>query len=477
VSLKVRLTAALVALLAAVTAVLGYAVVSVNRSAAIGAIDDRLAEYVQTPTLRDQVAPQQRRGLGRGVGEVTTVVYLWDARSGSWLSLVPDVESLLASPPVLPVPGSAEFAVLQREPGTVASADGGSDYRVRTRVDAFGQARAVASSLRDVQTTSRALARTVIVAGLLAVVVGALAFWWVISRALRPVDRMIGTAQAIAGGDLTQRVDHPDDGSELGRLGAALDEMLARLDADAQERELANRRLQQFVADASHELRTPVAAIRGYSELFRSGGVPDGEPTRAAMGRIESESVRMGTLIDDLLLLTRLDREPEIERKPVDVAALVDEAVAAYAVIRPDRPIQVRTEPAIVSGDGVRLRQVIDNLVGNALVHTSGSVPVRVAVERVDDRVRLIVSDDGPGIPLDQRAAVFERFTRLDASRTRSTGGSGLGLSIVAAVVKAHGGTVQLAESEAGGAEFVVELPTYQEPTADSAGDEATSAP
>jgi two-component system OmpR family sensor kinase len=297
------------------------------------------------------------------------------------------------------------------------------------------------------------------VAGLLAVVIGGCACWWVIRRALRPVDRMIATASAIADGDLTQRIEQADDGTELGRLGAALDHMLTQLEADADERERAAARLRQFVADASHELRTPVAAIRGYSELFLAGGVPDGQASEQAMRRIETESRRMGTLIEELLLLTRLDQDQPLALTTVDLASIAQESLDAFGVINPNRSLQSRLVAGTqVAGDAVRLRQVVDNLVSNAFAHTPDDTVVEVVVEPQGTHARLQVIDHGPGVPVDQREAVFERFIRLDDSRTRATGGAGLGLSIVAAIVRAHHGRVSISDTEGGGATFTVEL-------------------
>jgi two-component system OmpR family sensor kinase len=462
-SLKIRISAAVVAILIVVTGVLGWAVVTVNRATAVGAIDERLDAVVSTGVLRGLQPPQEGRGPGRGAGEVTTISYVWNPRTDSWVSLVPNVDQLLTSPPVLPIPGTEGFDALAASAGTVPSVDGSTRYRMRTTVDQFGRAWAVATSLAEVDRTGRALVRTVVALGLLAVGVGAAACWWVIGRALRPVDRMVETAQAIAAGDRSSRVEHSDDGTEIGRLGAALDEMLARLEADALERERANERLARFVADASHELRTPVAAVRGYAELFLSGGVPDGEASRTAMRRIESESVRMGTLIDELLLLTRLDREPEAVRDRVDLRAVVDDAVSAFAVVHPDRPISVDPTAgdgsAVVLGDADRLRQVLDNLLVNAATHTPPGTPVVVGLDVGEGAVRLTVADEGPGVPEGRRDEVFERFTRLDDSRARTTGGSGLGLSIVRAIVETHGGTVVVDPTTTIGARFVVTLP------------------
>jgi two-component system OmpR family sensor kinase len=278
---------------------------------------------------------------------------------------------------------------------------------------------------------------------------------------------MIDTASAIAGGDLSRRVDHDDDGTELGQLAQALDDMLGQLEASFDERAAAQTRLEQFVADASHELRTPVTAIRGYAELYRGGGLEDRANLDRAMTRIEQESARMGGLVEDLLLLARLDEHRPLEHETVDVRALAADATSDLQAIEPERPVELHTSddgPTIVRGDERRLRQVLANLLSNARMHTPAGTAVAVTVERTDETVRIVVADEGPGIaPADQRR-IFERFYRTDRSRSRESGGSGLGLSIVAAVVAAHGGTVHVESEPGSGTTFTVDVPAVGAP-------------
>lgn len=217
------------------------------------------------------------------------------------------------------------------------------------------------------------------------------------------------------------------------------------------------------MADASHELRTPVTAIRGYAELYRSGGLEDGAHLDRAMTRIEQESGRMGGLVEDLLLLARLDEHRPLERETVDVAGLATDATTDLRAIDPDRPVALHVDgggAALVEGDEPRLRQVLANLLNNARVHTPAGTPVAVTVDRTAADVRVVVSDEGPGIAPADRQRIFERFYRTDRSRSRESGGSGLGLSIVAAVVAAHGGAVRVESAPGTGTAFTVELPT-----------------
>ena len=218
--------------------------------------------------------------------------------------------------------------------------------------------------------------------------------------------------------------------------------------------------MKQFIADASHELRTPITSVKGYAELYRAGGLPDEESLTNAMTRIEKEAGRMGGLVEDLLLLARLDRENSMEHAPVDLRLLVDDAVADFEALEPDRPVHVdAVDTAFVNGDEGRLTQVIANLLGNARTHTPAGSPVDVSLALDNGHVVLHVTDDGSGIPEDELERVFDRFHRVDGSRARKSGGSGLGLSIVAAIVAAHSGDVAAENIEGRGARFTVTLP------------------
>ncbi len=292
--------------------------------------------------------------------------------------------------------------------------------------------------------------------------------------ALRPLRRMAHTATRVSelplhSGEVRLRERVPvrdtDPETEVGQVGAALNRMLGHVGSALAARHDSELRLRRFIADASHELRTPLASIRGYAELSRREQPDAGTDTGYALERIESEAVRMSGLVEDLLLLARLDSGRPLEREPVDVSALVVDAVSDARVAGPEHVwrLEVPSSPLLVTGDEARLRQVLANLLANARSHTPPGTTVRAQLALDGGRVEVRVVDDGPGIPADVRERVFERFARGDASRSRHRGSTGLGLAIVAAVVAAHGGGVQVA-SRPGRTVFTVRLP------ADSAG-------
>ena len=351
------------------------------------------------------------------------------------------------------------------EPITVGSAgDSGLRYRVVAEPthDRAGYTTVVAVPLREADAILDRLLRVeALVIGCVLLLLGGLA-WWVVRLGLRPLDRMGETAGAIAGGDLSRRVSPATERTEVGRLGLALNAMLGQIEKAFAERQASENRLRQFLADASHELRTPLASIRGYAELFRIGAARKPADTEKAMGRIEDESARMGALVENLLTLARLDQVPEFARKPVDLAALARDAVDDARAIAPDRDVSLRGDDATVLGDASQLRQVLGNLVRNALVHTPASTPIELRVERAADGAHgvLTVRDHGHGLPTDDSDLLFERFWRADPGRERGRAGAGLGLSIVAAIIEAHGGRVTAANAPGGGALFTITLPT-----------------
>ncbi len=367
------------------------------------------------------------------------------------------------SPPALPtgLPGSASAPdTLGSRTYTLGATQGSTTYRVRAYGLLQGGTLVVAIPLTDVAETLRRLVRIeALVTVVLVTALGAIA-WWLVRLGLRPLERMAETAGAIAGGDLSRRVEPATGRTEVGRLGLALNAMLERIERAFAARTASEERLRRFVADASHELRTPLTSVQGYAELFRRGAADDPEALANAMRRIEEESGRMGRLVDELALLARLDQGRPLEREPVDLAAIAASAVEAARVSDTGRPIDLDAgAPVLVLGDGHRLRQVADNLLANARSHTPEGTPVHVRVGAEGRTAILEVEDEGPGIPPQDAERVFERFYRADPSRSRERGGAGLGLSIVAAVAQAHGGTAVCGSGARGGARFRVELP------------------
>ena len=360
-----------------------------------------------------------------------------------------------------PIPGIDAAALGRERLFTVRAVSG--DLRYRVRVVTLGRGGATGVLALPLDDVDDATGRLLVVAvGTTGVALGvvALVAWWVVHLGVRPVKQMTATASAIAAGDLSQRVPAPAAGTEAGELGQALNTMLGRIEEAFDERTRSEERLRQFVADASHELRTPVTTIRGYAELHRTGGLDDPAELQEAMRRTEQESVRMGRLVDDLLQLARLDQGRPLERRAVDLAAVVTDAARDARAVAPDRSVTVDVDgPLVVSGDEDRLRQVVANVVGNALVHTAPDRAIELRAWRRDGTARVEVTDHGDGMPADVAARAFERFYRADPSRSRHRGGSGLGLSIVEAVVGAHGGTVALDTAPGAGTTVTIEVP------------------
>jgi two-component system OmpR family sensor kinase len=343
---------------------------------------------------------------------------------------------------------------------TGAVGNDGLRYRVCVFEGPEGTLLVTALPLDDVDDAVRQLIIVEVVGlAVVAAVLGAVA-WWVVRLGIQPIQRMTRTAEQIAGGDRSHRVPEAPPSTEAGQLGSALNRMLESLDTAYTEKADSEARLRRFVADASHELRTPVTTIRGYAELYRIGGLGDPGELSEAMRRTEQEAVRMARLVEDLLTLAKLDQGRLLEQKPVDLTRLVADAARDAAVVDPSRPISTELDgPVVVSGDEDRLRQVIANVVGNALVHTPAATPIELRVTGNDSSACIAVTDHGPGMTPEDAARVTQRFYRADPARTRDRGGSGLGMSIADAAVSAHGGEIAV-DSEVGrGTTVTVTLP------------------
>ena len=321
----------------------------------------------------------------------------------------------------------------------------------------------MAVSLRETDDTLR---RLVMVEGLVGggvILALVLLGWLVIRIGLRPLERIGRVASEIAQGDLSRRVSPTDQRTEVGRLGRSLNEMLGQIERAFTARRQSEDQLRRFLADASHELRTPLASIRGYAELFRLGAAEDPATLERAMARIEAEAARMGVLVEDLLSLAALDQAPERPRVPVDLGDLAGHAAEDTRVISPGRDVLVDVDdPAVVvMGDPDQLRQLLANLMRNAVIHTPAGTPIEVGVHRDGGLAHLEVRDHGPGLPDDAGDQLFERFWRTEGGRSGGKGGAGLGLAIVKAIATAHGGSVQAGNAPGGGACFAASLPAH----------------
>jgi two-component system, OmpR family, sensor kinase len=350
-------------------------------------------------------------------------------------------------------PGAAFFTVGSSERG-------GSEFRVRAERFTDGSLLMVALPLDEVHSTlDRLVVVEVVATG--AVLLGAVGVgWWLVRVGLRPLRGIETAAASIASGELSARVPQENDRTEVGRLAMALNAMLQRIEDAFTKRRTSEERLRRFVADASHELRTPVSAVGAYAELFERGAQQRPDDLARVLRGVRLETARMQALIEDLLLLTRLDEGRPLELQPVELVALAAEAVEAAQMIGRDWPLTVEAEePVEVIGDRMALREVLDNLLANVRTHTPPGTRTTVRV-RPDGRDAVLeVADEGPGLAHDVATRAFERFYRADPSRARDRGGTGLGLAVVAALVEAHGGHVELDTRPGAGATFRVHLP------------------
>ncbi|MDI1459765.1 HAMP domain-containing sensor histidine kinase [Catellatospora sp. KI3] len=382
---------------------------------------------------------------------------------------------------------------------TVKAVDGAPTWRLRVESLPGNHVFVVGEQTRAIDDALQKLLWINIYGGAAVLILAAMIGTELVRRSLRPLSAIEKTAGAIAGGDLTRRVPDPEQGepvarTEVGSLARSLNSMLAQIEtaftaraasetsaraAESAARDAAvaaqvseNRarrseeKMRRFVADASHELRTPLTTIRGFAELYRQGAARAPEETAALVKRIEDEAQRMGLLVEDLLLLARMDQERPLRPTPVELRVLAVEAVQGARAMDPHRPIGLVVTPdsgeLLVLGDDARLRQVLGNLTSNALAHTPPGTPVELRLGRDGEQAVIEVADEGPGLSEDQRERVFERFYRADAARTRRGDGhvsTGLGLAIVAALVAAHHGTVEVDSEPGKGAVFRVRLP------------------
>ncbi|MEV7143867.1 sensor histidine kinase [Streptomyces tauricus] len=486
-SLRERVVA--ITLLLVVTALLASNAVLVTllERQLVHQLEDRLRAAAVTAArlsnLEDvpgETAPELREAVERDLTGDVYVVYL-DSEGQLRRTLRPATHST----PPLPVLDTAAVAGRGQRPFQVTAKGDGEDWRVIATPLTPGQdveagnggSVVVAGSMAPVQTTIRHLGVWMLVIDAVVLIGLGVVAWFAVRAGLRPLRRVEKTAAAIAGGDLSSRVPQPASlRTELGRLSAALNGMLDRIEAGDAARAATNARMRTFIADASHELRTPLFGIKGFTELYRMGGMPQRADVDAAMSRIEGEAARLVRIVEELLLLARLDEDASADAHltlrltPMDLRTLAADALHDLRAMAPDRPVTL-TGPgggppggAPVLGDESRLRQVTSNLVGNAIAHTPPGTPVRIGVGTLADRAILELSDEGPGMTAEQVTHVFDRFYRADTARGRTqTGGAGLGLSIVRSLVTAHQGRVEVCSQPGQGTTFRVLLPLYSD--------------
>jgi two-component system OmpR family sensor kinase len=489
VPLRAKLVAAVLALVAAALLVIGVSSSFALRSYLLGQIDDQLV------TTAERV---NRLNHFPNPGELPTPFFVLQNDARGWQNGPYGPDSTDKSLPPLP-PTIGEAAARAGRPYTVRAQDGSTRWRVLITERSNASVTVVGEDMSAMDHAVDRLVLTELLVGagvlMLLAVLGA----GLVRASLGPLREIERTAEAIAAGDLSRRVpEFEPEGApprtEVGRLGRALNAMLVQIEAAFRARAASERaarsaeaaardaaaaaqrsevrarrseeRMRQFVADASHELRTPLTTIRGFAELYRQGAVSSPTEVERVVRRIEDEASRMGLLVEDLLLLARLDQERPLQLTPLDLRVIANDAVSAARVVAPDRAIELEVPegsgPLVVAGDESRLRQVVGNLMTNALTHTPAGTPVWLRMRRDDGVVVVEVADAGPGLTPEQADRVFERFYRADAARTRRNAdrsGTGLGLAIVAALVAAHGGDVEVESASGKGATFRVRLP------------------
>ncbi|HEX4814750.1 MAG TPA: HAMP domain-containing sensor histidine kinase [Nonomuraea sp.] len=461
--LRFKLIASMLALLGFGLTFIGVVSVSVLHGYLLDRVDGQL--HLLTVRMHKKIVndgKKDRETADRPILIESDAIVLVRAAGDTFEPMLTDRDVDLKPKPVLqPSPGP--------EPYTAPAGTGGGEWRV-LESGVRRSTLVVAVDLEEVNAITRRLALIELLGGGGILLILAVAGITIVRRSMRPLGQIERTAEAIAGGELGRRVPDGDPRTEVGRLAGSLNGMLAQIEAAFEARsasEAAARRsedrMRQFVGDASHELRTPLTSIRGFAEYARQN--PGADPAEL-MQRVEKAAGRMSLLVDDLLLLARVDQQRPLRMRPVDMLALAADAVQDARILAPDRLVKldvVGGAALIVSGDEVRLRQVVSNLVTNAIVHTEPGSPIIVRVGATADKVFLEVADSGPGLTPEQVERVFERFYRADSARSRRRSaedrGSGLGLAIVRALVQAHGGAVTVDSSPERGSTFRVELP------------------
>jgi two-component system, OmpR family, sensor kinase len=454
-----RLTATIVALVAVIGGIVAVVFLTTLESRLTEGVDRELDRVPATVTRATVARLERRAQRETRIYDIRRVAFVLVGPGGR---IVAEEPSGPTADPDRP-PNVAGLAA-PTGPVTVSASGDGPRYRVVTSSLPAGGMLATAISLDDVDSALSNARRGLLIAGLAALAATAAATWIAIRRGLRPIDRMVGTAEAIAEGHTDERIDVTQPNSEVGRLGTALNLMLDRIGESLAARTASEQRMRRFVADASHELRTPLTAIRGYAELSRQGG-GEAADVVTSMERIERAATRMGGLVDDLVLLARLDQGRPLAAAPVDLAAVVEEAVADARAVEPGRAVEVAgVTRAMVTGDRSRLRQVVDNLLANVREHTDPATRVTIRLETHRRDVVLVVDDDGPGMTEADASRAFDRFWQAAATEEHPRRGTGLGLAIVADLVAAHGGEVGLDTAPGAGTRVTIRLPAADPP-------------
>jgi two-component system, OmpR family, sensor kinase len=461
-SLRARVMAAAALLVVVTSLVTGILGTTLLRDYLIGRSDTQLRNFARV--ARHIAARPDLRPPANGQQQLPNQFLVELINQGGNARVVAGPLHPVAAPRLT----GAELNVLGTPFTVSAAGPHGQSWRVLVQRISGGSREIVGYSLHDLDSTVSRLEIADALAGAVAVMLLAGMGLPLVRASLAPLGKIEETAAAIAAGDLSRRIDHPPAKTEVGRLASALDSMLARIEAaylaraEGEARALRSEdRMRRFVADASHELRTPLTSVRGLAEYgLQQGEMAGTTELLRLMTLIERESGRMGRLVDDLLLLARFDADLPLQRRPVDLASIAAEAVAQARLVNPDRPITLEApEPVVACVDGERIRQVIDNLIGNATQHTPPASPVLVSVCHECGTAQITVTDCGPGMTAEQAAHVFERFYRADEARSRARGGTGLGLAIAASLTAAHGGAISVETSPGQGASFRVCLP------------------
>ena len=472
-SLRNRLILATLALATIAITASDLAATNSLRSFLISQADNQLNEVVQTSLLRldragiepeaeleDKNSFRPLRPLS-GV-PTTTAVTLLDlsgnvvGQVGGQFANSIDIKEFHKLTP-------AEVLKNKGKPFTIPGADGEPDIRAVARILPSGVGTVVISvALDSVDRTMRGLAGIYFLISLIVIIAIGFVARSLIKLSLKPLNKIEETAAAIAEGDLSARLPEVNPNTEVGRLTGSLNTMLSRIEESFAVRTESENKLRRFVADASHELRTPLTAIRGFAELHRQGAVTGEDKTKELISRIEKESIRMSSLVEDLLLLARLDQSRELTIDPVDINHLVNEAIASAKAAGPSHEITLKSssDEVFVLGDSMRIHQAVSNLLANARTHTPAGTKIEMEILQNESEVQISVSDNGPGLSPEDQTRIFERFFRADPSRARVSGeGSGLGLAIVDAVMKAHGGSVEVLSELNQGAKFTLHFP------------------